>query len=105
MNQRSLFDDPRVLARSGDPVTSHEAAAYTVGTGLRAKQQQRVLDMIRQTPGLTARELAARHGVDDIRDINRRLPELEQQGLARPGEPRRDRASASGRRARPWYPT
>ena len=88
------------LFRRTDPATSREAAAHMVETGKLGEAQQRVLALVRRSPGLTALMLAEVAGEWDPRVINRRLPELERLGLIRRGEPKRQ---GTGRRAVTWW--
>lgn len=73
MNQCSL--DFTARARATDPGSSHRAAAKMNRTGRTAKQCNEVLALLVSTPGLTSKELAARHGVDRYMTA-RRLSDL-----------------------------
>jgi len=115
---RTLFDDPaevrasiesdiqreieraKPLSRSTDPETSHDAAWHVVK---RLGEIQRwVLKIVEEWPGSTASELADAKGIGDPRQINRRLPELEEQGRVRRGEARE--CQITGRKAATWFP-
>jgi len=94
-------DDPdRPLARKSHPETSHEAASQ-IRASLAALHRW-TADCIRQTPGLTARELAQRYCPTDPRKIGRRLNECEDLGMIVRGVVRVCRVS--GRRATTWMP-
>src|SRR5262245_36086994 len=101
-DQQLLFDlgdDPtRRLSRRGGPATSAEAAAQIAGR--LPDVQAWVLGLVRRTPGRTAQELGREHRVGDIRQINRRLPELEEMGLVLRGPARR--CAVTGRQAHAW---
>jgi hypothetical protein len=104
--QRDLFGEPvvpeaRRLARRGDPDTSQEAAEGIVGK--LGPLQERALNILRQMPGATARELSAFAKDQDPATIRRRLSELTRLGLVRMGESRP--CSVTGMRSQTWYPT
>lgn len=90
------------LFRRTDPATSREAGEHMLKSGKLAEAQQRVLEMVRRSPGLTSLMLAEVAGEWDPRVINRRLPELERLGLVRRGDPRIQ--GKTGRRAVTWWP-
>jgi len=94
-----LFD-PRSLARSTDPETSHRAAAEIAPT-LRGRQAW-ALGQVRANPGRTANELARLAGLSDPRTLNRRLCELRTQGLVKNTHARR--CEVSGRQCMVWEP-
>jgi hypothetical protein len=73
-------------SRGSDPITSHEAEAHIRSTGKLGKLQDLVLDLLRQNPGSTARELDSRFILDGV--AHRRLIELERRGLVVRGEAR-----------------
>jgi hypothetical protein len=99
---RDLF--PRAdypLARNGDEVTSHVAAADLRKSLLHAKQKRFVLHLVEDHPGCTARKLswycadpAVSHDF-----IHKRLPDLEKEGLVRKGP-----ICYEGRPAVTWFP-
>lgn len=70
---------PATLARSSDPVSSHDAAAEVVESGRHETQCAAVLAAVTRWPGLTSRELAARMGIDRY-TVARRLPTLRDRG-------------------------
>ena len=98
--QREL-ERAKALRRNTDPETSHEAARHVVRH--LGEVQRWVLDIVKQWPGCTASELADAKGIGDIRQINRRLPELEEQGRVRRGEARE--CAITGRKAATWFPS
>ncbi|MEB3198434.1 MAG: hypothetical protein VKP62_14635, partial [Candidatus Sericytochromatia bacterium] len=77
---------PSTRARASDPVTSHQAAerAAPAASGQRAC----VLAVLRQYGDLTYREIDQR--LNWHTGAQRRLPELERLGLARPTGDERD---------------
>lgn len=75
-------DEPRNIARRGDPVTSHLAAEKITRSGRRAIQRQAVLALVQKYPGCTSLELARHSGMDRY-ICARRLPELESAGAVR----------------------
>jgi len=88
--------EPRMLARAGDPLTSHDAAE-SVET-FATKFRYYILRELRNGPG-TFEELAKRTGLRPDQ-VWRRLPDLEKEGLAFPtAETRR---GVSGRQQRVW---
>jgi len=93
--------DPRELARTDDPWTSHQAAHWAVKSGLVGSEQQRALGCVVRWPGRTATELAKLVGDADPRRINRRLGELERKGVVHRGNARR--CSHTGRAAATWW--
>ena len=98
MNLYDLAERP--LARPTDPATSHAAATEIAPklSDIRAW----ALSLLREHPGMTAVELCEAAGIGDVRKVNRRLPELERDGLVRRGEARVCRVT--GKRAQPWFP-
>jgi hypothetical protein len=104
-NERPLPKTPaerrlEQLARCGDPVESKEAAREIQPR--LSELKQRVYQMVLQKPGRTTQELAELFDVRDIRDIGRRLPELERDGRVR-RESSEVRCRVSGRKAARWY--
>ena len=115
---RTLFDDDAEIAasieadlqrelarakplrRNTDPQTSHDAARQI--TRRLGDIQKWVLGIVKEWPGSTASELADAKGIGDIRQINRRLPELEELGRVRRGETRA--CQITGRAAATWWP-
>jgi hypothetical protein len=84
LKKQGYAEIPR--SRSSDPITSHEAEAHLRSTGRLGRLQDLVLDLLRQNPGSTARELDSRFILDGV--AHRRLIELERKGLVVRGEPR-----------------
>ncbi len=93
------FDTP--IARRSDPDTSKQAAREVTAEGIREAHAVMLLDMIRQRPGHTLRELSDSIAVLDAASVSKRLSDLHAKGLIWPGSPRR--CSISGRAARVWY--
>jgi len=92
--------DAKVLARTTDPDTSHEAATHIVDS--LAKLHTWVIECIKQRPGMTAKELASVFSSDDERRLGRRLKECWKYGWITPG-PKRP-CQVTGRNARVWFP-
>ena len=88
------------IARKRDPNPSHEAAKAVTESGRRESQLTRVLQAVREEPGLTSLELS--HGPFDRHVFARRLPELEKVHLVRKGEARQCRVGQ--RSAVTWWP-
>ena len=86
------------LARRTDPETSKAAAAAIIPA--LGAIQRKALDAVREAPRLTVRELARRFGLEDPREIGRRLGELEKLGAVIRGKPRK--CSVTGRAAAVW---
>lgn len=93
------------IARKHDPSTSHEAAEHITNSGLRARQQRAVLDLVQRFPGHTSAELAAKSelpgGCLDRWSVARRLPELRSTWIVKNGEKRK--CSITGLKALVWY--
>jgi hypothetical protein len=69
------------LARSSDPVTSHQAVEQITRSGHRASLNQSVLAFLRSSgEAFTYRELAARIGETDAVSVMRRLNDLRRSG-------------------------
>lgn len=90
--------EPVALARSTDPVTSHEAAEHMSGARLN-QQQNVVLTMIRRYPDRTPGELAQVSGLD-YHAIQRRVSELLEAKKIVEVEYRK--CEVRGRKARVW---
>lgn len=88
-------------ARTTDDVTSHEAAARMVASGLLNKQCREVLAALRKYPGRTSAELARDSGLERYK-VARRLPDLRDQGFARKGGSRK--CTHGQYRAVTWWP-
>jgi hypothetical protein len=113
MSQRTLFDtiggmgayqqhrDPP-RAATADPATSHEAAErnrHAADTNIH-----KCAAWVKRHPGCTSKELASFCTDRDLdrAEFGRRLPEAEDAGLIRRGEPR---ACAVGKgKATTWWP-
>jgi hypothetical protein len=91
---------PRPLARKADPETS-KAAGRAAGKRL-TRLHRWAVRCVAETPGLTQRELGAKHCPDDPRRIGRRLAECDRLGLLVRGPARK--CSVSGKRAETWWP-
>lgn len=76
LSSRSL---PPIAAKA-DPPTSAKAAAEFTRSGARQRQIDRVVELVRQWPGCTSRELSRLSGVDRHL-IAKRLPDARKQGL------------------------
>lgn len=108
MNERPLFDNddrspvvtPKELARRTDPETSHQAAAAIAAAVPELCEWAAAC--VRESPGLTQRELGAKYCPDDLRKIGRRLGEAADRGLVRRGETRA--CSITGKKAQTWWP-
>lgn len=92
--------DSRHLARKSDPQTSHQAAARV--HEFAGGHREQILACLKRHGSLTVDEIAKRTRLQS-QAINKRLPELERAGLARPTGG--TRLSASGRPERVWYAT
>jgi predicted HTH transcriptional regulator len=80
VTQNDLFSNP--IARKNDPGTSKRAAQRHTRSGERATQALRVLQVLKEHPGLTSRELAKVSGIAH-EVMHKRLPDLRRNGLAR----------------------
>jgi len=87
----------RRLARTSDPVTSHQSAHALVATGQLAKLAGEMLVLVREHPGLTAGEYGL---LTDIDGHWKRLSDLKKAGLAYQGTPRKYR----NRNQCTWWP-
>jgi len=99
--QREIDWQHPPLARRDGAQASKQAAAEALASGQVAGQEAACLAALRRTPGLTALELARRHGMDRY-VTGRRLPSLAAKGHVHKGQERR--CSVSGRLAAPWWP-
>ena len=91
---------PRLLARHGDPGTSHGAAA---GAARRHwPHYERILAVMEEARPLGAEQIAARCGIAAYA-VRKRLPELQREKLValHPGE----RLTSYGRAERLWVKT
>lgn len=90
-------------ARVRDPLSSVRAARDATESGRAGSQAAWFLDAVRSKPGLTASELArASGGRFDRYQANRRLADLDRQGLVRAGDSRR--SDITGRLELTWFP-
>lgn len=71
---------PSPAYRKSDPVTSRLAAELVTRSGKRKFQQELVLSIVREHPGLTSMELS-KVSSKDRSMIARRLPDLRDAGL------------------------
>jgi hypothetical protein len=98
--QLQLLDDPTAAnkrARRKDPDTSKAAAAQA--ESLAADHQAKILGSLLVQGDGTIYEIGARTGLDHVA-VARRLPELQELGVARPtGE---KRLGPNGRQCRVW---
>lgn len=105
MSQPDLFETPaRILARRGNPATSHAAAARV--KEFASKHQAQILAALDKHPaGLTVHEIAAFCQID-AHAVGKRMNELQRDGrvYVRPGNSGGEmtRTSPSGRQARVW---
>lgn len=90
------------LARTTDPITSHQAARDAERRGVAAAHRLLCLAAVRREPGLTAAEIATRVGLERHKP-SRRLPELRDDGLVINGPSRL--CSVQGRPSITWIPT
>ena len=100
MKQYTLDEMAKHLARRGDPETSKlgaKDAASRLG-----KLQAFTLSAVTRHPGLTSSELTKKLALSDPRQINRRLPELEREGLIIRADARP--CSVTKRKAHTWRP-
>ena len=97
----SAFDvQPRELARTSDPSTSHEAAEHLVFSGKLGDQMRVAFNRVTAAPGSTASELDP-DGFGSR--ISKRLNDLAKCGLIEAGLPRQ--CSVTGRNAQTWWET
>lgn len=89
-------------ARTSDPATSHKAAARITRSGSRERRMDFFARIVRETPGLTAAELADRHGVQQY-EASKRLSDAFRAGLITRGVPRA--CSVTGHEAFTWVVT
>lgn len=89
----------RPLARTTDPVTSHESVP---DPETLAELHRWAAECVRLSPGRTQRELGAMYCPTDPRRIGRRLNEIEKMGTVKRGDKRLCRIS--GRPAQTWWP-
>lgn len=88
------------LARKTDPATSHDAARRAAE--FAGSQRARILALLRSRGPMTPEQIGAELGLEPYA-IRKRLPELQEMGLAEPtGE---IRPTSSGRWQRVWRAT
>lgn len=106
--QRSLFDESEVAvaerpfppaSANTDPPTSRIAERQINTSGDRKAQCERVLSMVKQSPGSTSLELATKYGVDRHM-AGRRLPDLRAMGRVKNGPARS--CEVNGNKAVTW---
>lgn len=81
-----LFDQ---LARRSDPPSSKAAARKMVESGSVATHEAIILDLLRQYPGRTSKQLAAVGPLDRVA-VARRLKKMEEKKLIRRTQQGRD---------------
>ncbi len=89
------------LARTTDPITSHQAARDAERRGVAAAHRLLCLAQVTRHPGLTAAEIALGTGLERHAP-SRRLPELRDDGLVVNGPIRI--CAVKGRRSLTWIP-
>ncbi len=89
------------LARTTDPITSHQAARDAEHRGVAAAHRLLCLAQVTHQPGLTAAEIAEATGLERHAP-SRRLPELRDAGLVVNGPIRL--CAVKGRRSLTWNP-
>ena len=87
------------IARTNDPYTSHEAAAYQNTSGKRQSAAERCLSVVIDRPGLTAGEIGDDTGLGHI-PAQRRLSDLKNAGKVVMG----DRKQYKGSNQSTWWP-
>ena len=95
---QAAFDFTVSHARRSDPTTSSRAAASMIASS-EAQREAVYWALLRAGVPLTAHEIAARTGLDQVQ-VCRRLPDLEKQGRAEPTDI--ERPGPSGRPSRCW---
>lgn len=83
-------------ARESDPVTSHLAGDYVTDSGSRKRMMLRLVELVRETPNKTCRELEKANGYE-VGQLSKRANEAEAAGLIARNLTRK--CSVSGRRA------
>lgn len=103
------------IARRQDPATSHDGDRAVTSSGKRSEQQLKVLAYVREYPGRTSRELAAKAEARGDKTLphevfHKRLPELaadhDRDGKPKAPLTKRGRKRActvTGNNAAPWY--
>lgn len=66
----------RALARSADPVPSHEAAERMEKCGVAEARRRVLLSYIRNQPGLSSKQYAALSGIDRV-EAARRIADMK----------------------------
>lgn len=97
--------EARVLSRSEDPLSSHEAALEVIGSGQRLAHAQAAAETLERWEGSTAWELLQKAPLSTLgisRDaLSKRLSDLRGANLAH--SPRMRRCKHSGRRMLVWF--
>ena len=99
MSQLDLLDFARTHARATDPETSRAAASQAIG--LAAAHRAKILAHLKsiRPSGAIYQDIASAIGLEP-HAVARRLPELQQAGLAKPLDA--TALTRSGRQARLW---
>ena len=106
MNQGELFNNREPLARSGDEITSHLAAAKLTESGKRNSQKMEILRWMRaalvtgEFSAMTSAEIASYSGIPHP-SVHKRLPDLLRDGLVRKWHIRK--CQVTGNECRTWY--
>jgi len=81
ITQAEAAADPRKLARSDDPETSHRAARKATDSGMVATHEARILDALRGARWpMTYREIGKAAGMEAVA-VMRRLKRMSERGL------------------------
>lgn len=96
-----MIPEENPIARTSDPVTSHDAAAQVTDGGERQRMMRVAADGLLLWPGLTAKELEAKLGYSDGA-IRKRLNDLRLKGEAHTGPARK--CTLTGKLAMTWHP-
>lgn len=86
-------------SRNSDPATSHLASAEITSSGKRATHVAKVVAVVRREPGLVAREISERCGLDYIETV-RRLSDGKNAGSIE----QRGARKSNGRLCSEWWP-
>lgn len=97
------------MARQSDPPTSDAAAVEHVASGRAKKNEDRVVWVVREQPGLTATEIeAAQHGYPfsplERHEVSRRLSSAEGKGRIKKGPKRKCTIKVNEREMVTWWP-
>lgn len=86
-------------SHSGDPITSYLAERAHTDGGRRITNEDRVVAVVMDVPGLVAREIAAQCGLEYIETV-RRLSDAKNRGRLQQGAP----VKHNGRLCVTWHP-